>query len=223
MELLRLGHTLRTLHPMLHNGPGWRIGLWVQGCSLLCTDRCLNPHLLIPKGGHRYAVPEVARAVLRAAAESAEPVEGVSVLGGEPTDQAVPLSFLLRAVKQEGLTTMVYTGHTLEALRRRGGETIRTLLGEIDLLVDGPFVPKLYDATLAWRGSANQQIHCLTGKYSPEGLARAFQAQGKGYSISIRAGDVVAISGLQERDGAADIERQVGSFADGRQRSSRRG
>src|ERR1039457_2334838 len=85
---LRLGHTLRALHPSLHNGPGWRIGLWTQGCSLRCTSRCLNPQLLSPDHGYMFSIAAIQDAVMNVARCSPQSIEGLTALGGEPTDQA---------------------------------------------------------------------------------------------------------------------------------------
>lgn len=203
---LRLAHSLESLRPTLHNGPGWRIGIWVQGCSLLCTDQCLNPHFLASDGGYLYKSAEVTAAILRVASIDFRPVEGVTVLGGEPTDQAVALVPVLHDLQEAGFTTMVYTGSTLSALRLRGEPAIDALLAATDLLVDGPFIPKLYDESLPWRGSRNQRIHCLTQRYDDAALTAAYDRQGKGYSISVGTDSILSVSGLQERAAAKDIE-----------------
>lgn len=203
---IRLGHVLDPLRATLHNGPGWRIGLWVQGCRLKCTKECLNPGFLDPAGGFAFDVEEVLDALLAVAATAAHPVEGVTVLGGEPTEQAEPLARLLAGVREHGLTTMVYSGYTLERLRRSDQPGIDALLDSTDLLVDGPFVPALYDERAAWRGSSNQRLHALSERYDERALAEAFRWQGKGYSIQVRPDGSVSVSGLQSRPAAAVVE-----------------
>jgi anaerobic ribonucleoside-triphosphate reductase activating protein len=208
-DRLRLGHPLSSLRPTLHNGPGWRIGLWLQGCSLRCTRNCLSPHLLDAGGGFLAPVAEVAAALRDTAAASARPVEGVTVLGGEPTDQAEALASLLESLRADGLSTMVYSGHTLASLRRQANKALERLLATTDLLVDGPFVERLYRDDLAWRGSSNQQIHCLTGRYSPAELERRFERQGKGYSIKVSPRGGISVSGFQTRAAASEVEAIV--------------
>ena len=205
---LILGHTLADLQPTTHNGPGWRIALWTQGCSLRCTPECLSPHLTRRDGGFEYPVEDVADAVFEVATSCPYPVEGVTVLGGEPTDQLQPLVLFLQKILAQGLSTMVYSGHMLEVLRGLPGAS--ALLEEIDLLVDGPYIDALYDGTLAWRGSSNQQVHCLTDRYTPKQLRRAFESQGKGYALTVSPDGRVSISGLQSRAAAREAEALLG-------------
>lgn len=62
---------------------------------------------------------------------------------------------------------MLYSGYTLSKLRRLAVDRpeINSLLEQVDLLIDGPFIDKLYDISLLWRGSSNQGIHCLSSRY----------------------------------------------------------
>lgn len=210
--LVRLGHSLATLRPTLHNGPGWRVGLWVQGCHHRCTDRCLNPHLLDADGGTAFPAADVADAVRRAAVGAAEPVEGVTVLGGEPFEQAAAVAAVLAPLRRSGLSAMVYSGHTHAALARDPDAGVAALLGETDILVDGPYLPKYDDDQLAWRGSSNQRLVCLTDRYTPAGLAAAAAAQGKGFSLRVGRRAAVA-SGLQSPSGATAVAAALGLSA----------
>ena len=206
--MLRLATPLDGLRATLHNGPGWRFSVWVQGCRLRCTDDCLNPHMLDTAAGYDLAVPDLIAALLRAATASGRTVEGITLLGGEPTEQADGAAELFERLQGEGWSTMLYSGYTIEALRRRGPVMAR-LLAATDLLVDGPFLPERYREDLAWRGSENQRIHCLTKRYSAAALDAAFFEQGKGFSLDFRADGSVAASGLQRRDAAAEMERKL--------------
>jgi len=174
---LRLGFPLdpTRLGASHAHGPGRRIPLFVSGCSLRCTAVCLNPHLLEASDAHAHPVEEVAGALLRIARHGLPPAEGVTVLGGEPTDQLAALTALCVTLRAAGLTTMVYTGLVLEELRCREGAT--ALLAEVDLLVDGPFREDLYDPLLAWRGSSNQRLLSPTGRYPPAALRVAWARQ----------------------------------------------
>src|SRR5262249_51372489 len=106
---LRLGHDLTSLCPSLHNGPGWRIGLWTHGCRPRCTDQCTTPHLLDPAGGHTSPVADVIEAVQGVARAATTAVEGVTILGGEPFEQAGAVARLLVALQTAGLSNMVYS------------------------------------------------------------------------------------------------------------------
>lgn len=200
---LYLGHPLASVRASLHNGPGWRLSFWFQGCSLRCTRRCLNPGLLAPPRGAAVAIEDVA-AVLDART-APHPVEGITVLGGEPSDQPQGLAALLVEARARGLSTMVYTGHVLESLPPVPGAD--EWLPHVDLLVDGPFVEEAYDETLAWRGSRNQRLHCLSSRYDDALLALSYARQKKGWSLRVGADGLISVSGLQERAAAARIER----------------
>jgi anaerobic ribonucleoside-triphosphate reductase activating protein len=90
-------------------------------------------------------------------------VEGVTILGGEPFDQAVALSELLLGIRGQGLSTMVYSGYTQEELIAAGHVPI---LSMIDVLVEGRYVQSMRNTGLQWRGSENQRILFLTGRYA---------------------------------------------------------
>lgn len=202
---LRLGMRPESLRPGLHNGPGWRVSVWLQGCKLRCTRRCLNPHLLPAEGGWALPVSELTDRLERVIGGFGYPVEGISVLGGEPSEQPEGLAALLRWVRGRGLSTMVYTGYTCEALRGRGDPATDRWLEATDLLVDGPFLEARYSDTLPWRGSDNQRLLCLSDRYTPEALEAAFARQGKGFSIRVSADGSVSASGFQDREGATLI------------------
>lgn len=178
----------------------------MQGCSLLCTKDCLNPHYLPADGGFLFHPEEIAAAIDATRQRAYDPVEGITVLGGEPTDQIEPLTELLKRVRACGLSTMVYSGYTLESLKRKYGKQAEALLAQTDLLKDGPFREDRYRSDLEWRGSDNQRLHCLTDRYSPESLSAAFQKQGKGFSILVAADGTISASGLQNREAAAAVE-----------------
>ena len=145
-------------------GPGLRYVVWVQGCSRHCPD-CINPltHSHEPR---TLIVPRrLATSIL------AEPdIEGLTVTGGEPFEQPVAVSNLCQAVRKKGLSVMIFTGWTYESICRSDNPTLKSLLWQVDILVDGPFIPNQIDNRLLWRGSSNQQIYFLTDRYSPDVL-----------------------------------------------------
>jgi anaerobic ribonucleoside-triphosphate reductase activating protein len=83
-------------------------------------------------------------------------VGGISVSGGEPFEQPGELFRLLAAARELDLHTLVYSGFAYEELRK----TFREILGEIDILIDGPYVRDIPPAN-PWAGSGNQRILCL--------------------------------------------------------------
>ena len=85
-------------------------------------------------------------------------LDGLTLSGGEPFEQAAACLALARAARERGLSVWAYTGYTLEALRQRGDADIDELLGLCDVLVDGPFVLAQRSLELDFRGSANQRL-----------------------------------------------------------------
>ena len=150
---------LRFLPVTAAEGPGVRAALWVQGCSIRCPG-CFNPHSWPAEGG-----TELAWEVLAERIRATKGIEGLTLLGGEPFDQAASLAPLAAAVQAAGLGVMTFTGHTLEALRDAGRPAWDALLAATDLLVDGPYRADLPERRRPWVGSANQRFHFLTPRY----------------------------------------------------------
>lgn len=142
-------------------GPGRRYALWVQGCPLRCPG-CCNPEFLADVPRTRRSVTDVVAAIDAARDRG---IEGISLLGGEPTAQAGPLADVATATRALGLSVMVYSGFTLEDLRARGDADVDRLLAATDLLVDGPYVEALRTTTRRYIGSTNQRLHALTDRY----------------------------------------------------------
>jgi anaerobic ribonucleoside-triphosphate reductase activating protein len=141
-------------------GPGRRFALWVQGCSLRCPG-CCNPEMFASDKGRLADSAELAAEAL-----AVPGLEGVSLLGGEPTEQAEALADFAERVRAGGLSVMLYSGYTLAELRARGPAVAR-LLGAVDLLVDGRFEQARPETQRRWIGSANQQLHFLSERYTP--------------------------------------------------------
>ena len=141
-------------------GPGARFALWLQGCSIRCPG-CCNPHLFEASSGPLVTVA----ALLDEIAAAPEPIEGITVLGGEPFDQAEGLAALVHAVAARGLSVVVFTGFTIEDLRARGGAASDALRA-IDVLVDGRYHADEPERDRLWVGSRNQRFHYLSGRYT---------------------------------------------------------
>lgn len=143
-------------------GPGRRLGLWVQGCPMRCPG-CCNPEMLEFVDRRWATIPELLAEIL--AAREQHGIEGITVLGGEPFSQAEALAALAQEVRAAGLSVMVFSGYTAKALRGMKRPGVAALLAATDLLVDGPFVREQLDRERRWIGSLNQQTHDLTGRY----------------------------------------------------------
>lgn len=95
-------------------------------------------------------------------------IEGVSVLGGEPFEQAEGVAEFCEQVKSGGLSVMVYSGYTLAELKKKSEPAVSRLLAATDLLVDGRYQKEHPETRRRWLGSSNQVMHFFTSRYSPD-------------------------------------------------------
>ncbi len=147
-------------------GPGLRFALWVQGCSLRCAG-CCNPEMFVAdKGGTVTDVETVLSQIT-----NTPNIEGVSFLGGEPFEQAMPLAHLAQGAQAAGLTVMVYSGFTLLELRDKSAQQVSgvaELMTATDLLVDGRFEQSNLEKRRRWVGSQNQTLYFLSARYQQD-------------------------------------------------------
>lgn len=80
----------------------------------------------------------------------------VTLSGGDPIYQARNLLQLVKGLHENGRTIWLYTGFTIEQLRKMPEAT--ALFPYLEAIVDGPFIKDLRDITLRFRGSSNQRI-----------------------------------------------------------------
>ena len=143
----------------LAEGPGKRYALWFQGCPLRC-EGCCNPHFLSFQGGNPIPLMTLRDEIRRAQDESL--IEGITLLGGEPTAQAEVAGNLLQYSQELGLNSLVFTGLTLEELQARKLPALDHLLAHTDWLVDGPYDHPRPDTIRRFIGSTNQRILTLS-------------------------------------------------------------
>lgn len=157
-DMLVLAQQFFCTTPVL--GPPNRAVIWVQGCSVGCED-CILPEAWEPRHGKRVSTSEVSAWVLSRGA-----IEGITLTGGEPMEQAAGLCRLIDELqRQRDIGVITYTGYTLENLRSKSDPAQIGLLRRTDLLIDGPYVRNLH-GKLLWRGSTNQRLIALTPRYS---------------------------------------------------------
>lgn len=144
---------LSRLHfPVTTLGPGRRIGIWFQGCSIRCPG-CISADTW----AFRSAAATVTD-VLDATQTWLPNAEGITISGGEPFDQTGALEALLRELRgRSAADILVFSGYPLEAL---AGHLSR-MGGLIDAIVTDPFERKT-PQTLRLRGSDNQRLTFLT-------------------------------------------------------------
>ena len=165
------------------NGPGKRLVVFFQGCDRNCAG-CFNPATHSLETAALYSTDGVFERHLTPG------IEGLTISGGEPFLQAKGLAGLLKIAKERfNLTTIVYTGFTLEELQKKTPSA--EALKYTDVLIDGPFVESKKETTLLARGSSNQTFHFLSDAYTIED----FYMPGK-IEISIGRDGVIVETGF---------------------------
>lgn len=142
----------RVHFPIRALGPGARLGIWFQGCSIRCPG-CISMDTWAEEKG-----ATTVERVMDAVRPSLALADGVTISGGEPFDQADALFELLEQLRtRHSGDVLVYSGHRLEELQVR----LPLFAGRIDALIADPFRADL-PQTRALRGSDNQRLVCLT-------------------------------------------------------------
>ncbi len=132
------------------DGPGYRFVVWTQGCPHHCPF-CHNPQTHAYNGGYIEDVQTIIDELNNKQLQS-----GVTLSGGEPFEQPLPLIEIAKAAKANRLNVWAYTGYNFEDLLEK--EDTRELLNHIDVLVDGKFINDLKHYQLRFKGSLNQRI-----------------------------------------------------------------
>lgn len=132
------------------DGDGIRMTIFFQGCSHHCRG-CQNPGTWDPD----KPVKEMTTEEIIGEYKKNPLLSGITLSGGEPFEQDFEalhyLCFWFNELFPDD-DIWCYTGYTLEELEGNN------LLGEIDYLVDSPFILEERDLSLTFRGSRNQRI-----------------------------------------------------------------
>lgn len=136
------------------DGPGIRMVIFAQGCTHKCPG-CHNPHTHSFEGGEVKEIHDIIKGI-----KGNYLLDGITLSGGDPFEQAEAFSVLAAEVKKLGLNVVTYTGYTYEQLigLAKQREGFAELLKNTDLLIDGPFIQKEKNLLLKFRGSTNQRI-----------------------------------------------------------------
>ena len=135
------------LHNSIVDGVGIRQVFFLSGCPHHCKG-CHNPESWNIKNGTEYTVEEIVTKAL-------ESPYDVTFSGGDPLYQLTELNAVASLIKPyRGI--WVYTGYTWEEII--GNDALRSVLPNIDVLVDGRFEESKRDTELTFRGSSNQRI-----------------------------------------------------------------
>ena len=132
------------------DGPGFRTSIYCAGCRHNCPG-CHNRQSWDFNQDQLMTTDEIMDVIL------ADPFANVTFSGGDPMFQAEGFTELAHAIhKRSNKTIWCFTGFTFEALLAKPEQ--RRLLEQIDVLVDGPYIERLKDTDLLYRGSSNQRL-----------------------------------------------------------------
>lgn len=132
------------------DGIGIRVVIYFQGCKHHCYN-CQNPHTWDFGKGNEVTIQYLLNIIQNDVLSS-----GVTFSGGCPfcSNNLDEIIELAKEIKTLGYNIWVYCGEKIENLN----EKQLKLLDYVDVLIDGIYVDKLRDDTLAFRGSSNQRI-----------------------------------------------------------------
>lgn len=177
-------------YPVHCLGPGSRLVIWVSGCPRQC-EGCASLKLQDPKSGRKIPVEHLLRRIL----DIRLPLDGITLTGGEPVDQANILSMFLDrlSIERPDWDILLYTGYTLKEIHGQD-EPALCLLGLTDILVDGPFQQNV-PASHPLAGSGNQKVHYL----SPRGRLLRARVEGTSagdFELGIGSGSTHMLIGI---------------------------
>ena len=142
-------------------GPGKRLLIFMQGCSLRCKG-CVNRHLWEFGSGKDFSSDEILTMCKN------NDVEGITLHGGEPLDQANALFESVSKVKKEGFSIVLFTGY----LKRELNKTQIRIWDRADLVVSGRYEESKRNIYQQFRGSTNQHIYKHGDRYKNLNLTR---------------------------------------------------
>lgn len=153
LEINRLHYPVNVL------GPGRRIGMWLQGCSIGCAG-CVSQDTWEKIPSRQTSVSSLLSWCREQAADG---IDGITISGGEPFDQAPGLLELLvalhrwRTEARLDFDILCYSGHPWKRLQNLYPD----ILEKLDAIVPEPFNQHAMPG-LKWRGSSNQTLRPLT-------------------------------------------------------------
>ena len=195
--------------PVTVLGPGSRLGIWVQGCSIECpgcVSRDTWPSL---SPADRLTVPELISRIDALVDRGPDaPIDGVTLTGGEPFDQADALDELLQALRgwldQRGAPSadlLVYSGYDEPAAR----ELAPGAFALADAVIAGPYVAA--QPGTRWWGSGNQRLITRDDETAARYRA-ALRSAPSELQVSVESGQVFVI-GVPSRGTLARMEARM--------------
>lgn len=145
--------------PVTVLGPGRRLGIWLQGCSIGCKA-CVSQDTWPRDPGRDMPLVQL---LAWCRQTSNDDLDGVTISGGEPFDQPEALAALLdglqlwRTSAALDFDILCYSGYPLATLQKQHA----AILQRLDALIPEPYVDAR-PLTHVWRGSSNQPLLALS-------------------------------------------------------------
>jgi anaerobic ribonucleoside-triphosphate reductase activating protein len=145
--------------PVTVLGPGKRLGIWLQGCSIGCKG-CVSQDTWERDPGRDMTVEQLLGWCRKTTGGI---FDGVTISGGEPFDQPQALATLLdgliewRKKCKLDFDLLCYSGYPLLTLQNNHAK----LLARLDALIPEPYIDAK-PLTHVWRGSSNQPLTPLS-------------------------------------------------------------
>lgn len=141
--------------PVTVLGPGRRIGIWLQGCSIGCKG-CVSQDTWDKDPARAMTVAQLLDWCEQTTHGH---FSGVTISGGEPFEQPAALAALLDGLHAwrnkipADFDILCYSGYPLATLQKKHAD----ILARLDAIIPEPYVDKL-PLTRLWRGSSNQPL-----------------------------------------------------------------
>ncbi|WP_179118397.1 4Fe-4S single cluster domain-containing protein [Saccharothrix sp. ALI-22-I] len=195
----------RVHHPVTALGPGTRIGIWTKGCAIACPG-CASRDTW---DADEQDEVDVADVLAWCATTDPTLVTGVTITGGEPSEQPEALTALVTGLDafrcDHDWDVLCYTGVEHDEFAARCPD----VPGLIDALVTGPYRAGR-PTDLVWRGSANQRLIPL-GERGHDRYQRWVDARSDRPSLQLHVeDDRVWLIGVPRAGDLARLQRTLG-------------
>ena len=178
--------------PVVTLGPGVRIGIWFQGCSIRCKG-CISKHTWEFNINYQTTISSVIEQIIKYS--NLYNTKSLTISGGEPFDQAESLFKLLVNLKNIGFSDiMVYSGYKFNYLQKK----YSYILDYIDVLIDGPFIENKKTDKI-YKGSSNQKMYILNPNLKKIYKEYKKQSKNKNLQFVFKNGEIYLI-GIPESD-----------------------
>lgn len=138
--------------------PGTSVTFFTQGCPHKC-EGCHNPETWDFEGGEEVTHDTILEIIKAITANGLH--RNLCIMGGEPLcpENQFLTNLIINSVKEKLPDTKIYlwTGYYLEDLDMNNNR-IKSILEQVDCLIDGPYDKTKRDVSLFMRGSSNQRI-----------------------------------------------------------------